>query len=99
MDPRDVRHVGVVGCGLMGSGIVEVIARTGGEVTFVEGTDELVARGRALIERSVGKAVDRGKLQAADAQALLGRVSDATDLAALNGSDLVIEAATEDLQA
>jgi 3-hydroxybutyryl-CoA dehydrogenase len=83
----------------MGSGIVEVIARTGGEVTFVEGTDELVARGRALIERSVGKAVDRGKLQAADAQALLGRVSDATDLAALNGSDLVIEAATEDLQA
>ena len=99
MDPRDVRHVGVVGCGLMGSGIVEVIARTGGEVTFVEGTDELVARGRALIERSVGKAVDRGKLQAADAQALLGRVSDATDLAALNGSELVIEAATEDLQA
>ena len=99
MEPRDVRHVGVVGCGLMGSGIVEVVARASGQVTFVEGTDELVARGRASIERSVGKAVDRGKLQAADAQALLARVSGATDLAALSGSDLVIEAATEDLLA
>ncbi len=83
----------------MGSGIVEVVARTGSEVTFVEGTDELVARGRASIERSVGKAVDRGKIQEADAQALLARVNGATDLAALEGSDLVIEAATEDLQA
>ena len=99
MDPRDVGHVGVVGCGLMGSGIVEVVARAGSEVTFVEGTDELVARGRASLERSVGKAVDRGKLQVADAQALLGRVSGATDLAALGGCDLVIEAATEDLEA
>jgi len=99
VDPRDVGHVGVVGCGLMGSGIVEVVARAGSEVTFVEGTDELVARGRASLERSVGKAVDRGKLQVADAQALLGRVSGATDLAALGGCDLVIEAATEDLEA
>ena len=66
MDPRDVRHVGVVGCGLMGSGIVEVVARAGADVTYVEGTDELVARGRASIERSVGKAVERGKLDAAE---------------------------------
>ena len=62
VDPRDVRQVGVVGCGLMGSGIVEVVARAGANVTFVEGTDELVARGRASVERSVGKAVERGKL-------------------------------------
>jgi 3-hydroxybutyryl-CoA dehydrogenase len=99
MDPRDVRHVGVVGCGLMGSGIAEVVARAGADVIYVEATDELVARGRDSIERSVGKAVDRGKLPATDAQSLLGRVSGATDLAALGGSDLVIEAATEDLEA
>ena len=68
MDPRDVRQVGVVGCGLMGSGIVEVLARAGADVTYVEGTDELVARGRASIERSVGKAVERGKLDAAEAR-------------------------------
>ena len=99
MEPRDVRQVGVVGCGLMGSGIVEVVARSGAAVTFVEGTDELVARGRAAIERSVSRAVERGKLDAADAEALLGRVNGVTDLAGLDGSDLVIEAATEDVEA
>ena len=91
--------MGVVGCGLMGSGIVEVVARAGAHVTFVEGTDELVASSRASVERSVGKAVDRGKIREADAQGLLARVEGATDLSALEGSDLVIEAATEDLQA
>ena len=99
MDPKGVRHVGVVGCGLMGSGIVEVLARTGADVTYVEGTDELVDRGRALIERSVGKAVERGKLEASEAEALLARVRGVADLAALDGSDLVIEAATEDVDA
>ncbi len=99
MDPRDVRHVGVVGCGLMGSGIVEVVARTGAEVTFVEGTDELAARGRAAVERSVAKAVERGQLEAADAEALLGRVRGVTELASLDDTDLVIEAATEDRDA
>jgi len=99
MDPRDVRNVGVVGCGLMGSGIVEVIARSGGAVTFVESTDELVASGRAAVERSVGTAVERGKLAATEAEATLERVRGATDLAALDGSDFVIEAATEELDA
>jgi 3-hydroxybutyryl-CoA dehydrogenase len=99
VDPRDVRHVGVVGCGLMGSGIVEVLARAGADVTYVEGGDELVARGRASIERSVGKAVERGKLVPAEADALLGRIRGVTDLKGLGGSDLVIEAATEDVEA
>jgi 3-hydroxybutyryl-CoA dehydrogenase len=99
VDPRDVRHVGVVGCGLMGSGIVEVLARAGADVTYVEGTDELVARGRASIERSVGKAVERGKLDPADAESLLGRIRGVTDLTGLGGADLVIEAATEDVEA
>ena len=70
MDPRDVRHVGVVGCGLMGSGIVEVLARAGADVTYVECTDELVARGRASIERSIGKAVERGKMDAVEREAV-----------------------------
>ena len=99
MDPGDVRQVGVVGCGLMGSGIVEVVARAGADVTYVEGDEGLVARGHVSIERSVAKAVERGKLEPADAEALLGRVHGITDLAGLDGSDLVIEAATEDLPA
>jgi 3-hydroxybutyryl-CoA dehydrogenase len=99
VDPRDVRHVGVVGCGLMGSGIVEVVARAGADVTYVEANEELVARGRGSIERSVAKAVERGKLAPADAEALLGRVRGVTELAGLGGADMVIEAATEDLDA
>ena len=99
MEPGDVGHVGVVGCGLMGSGIVEVVAKTGAAVTFAESSSELVDRGREAVERSVGRAVDRGKLGEADAAATLGRVAGVTDLGGLADVDLVIEAATEQLDA
>jgi 3-hydroxybutyryl-CoA dehydrogenase len=99
MEASDVRHVGVVGAGLMGSGIVEVCARAGLRVTFVEGSDELVAAGRGRVERSIGKAVERGKLDPAAAEEALGRIDAATDLGALADVDLVIEAATEDREA
>jgi 3-hydroxybutyryl-CoA dehydrogenase len=99
MRPADIRHVGVVGSGLMGSGIVEVCARAGLRVTFVEASAELVATGRGRIERSVGKAVEGGKLGAAEAEDALGRIEAATDLGALDDVDLVIEAATEDREA
>jgi len=96
MRARDVEHVGVVGCGLMGSGIVEVCARAGLQVTFVEGSDELVEAGRGRVERSVAKAVERGKLDLAAAEEALGRIDAAIDLGALADVDFVIEAATED---
>jgi 3-hydroxybutyryl-CoA dehydrogenase len=99
MRPTDVHHVGVVGSGLMGSGIIEVCVRAGLRVTFVEGSEELVVAGRGRVERSVGKAVERGKLDAAAAQGALGRIEAATDLGALADVDLVIEAATEDRDA
>jgi 3-hydroxybutyryl-CoA dehydrogenase len=83
----------------MGSGIVEVCARAGLRVTFVEGSDDLVTAGRGRVERSVGKAVERGKLDAAAAEQALGRIDAATDLGALADVDLVIEAATEDRDA
>jgi 3-hydroxybutyryl-CoA dehydrogenase len=99
MEAGDVRRVGVVGCGLMGSGIVEVVARAGIEVVFSEPTDELVAAGRSRVDRSIRKAVDRGKLDASEASAMLGRIRDTTHLAELGDAELVIEAATEDLDA
>jgi 3-hydroxybutyryl-CoA dehydrogenase len=99
VEVADVRRVGVVGCGLMGSGIVEVVARAGASVTFVEGSQGLADSGRSTIERSVRKGVQRGKLDAADAEALLGRIEGAVDLEALSDVDLVIEAATEQLDA
>ncbi|HET9672263.1 MAG TPA: 3-hydroxybutyryl-CoA dehydrogenase [Actinomycetota bacterium] len=99
MEPTDILHVGVVGAGLMGSGIVEVCSRAGLRVTFVEGSEELVVAGRGRVERSVGKAVERGKLDAAAADEALARIGAATDLGALAQVDLVIEAATEDRDA
>jgi 3-hydroxybutyryl-CoA dehydrogenase len=80
----------------MGSGVVEVCARAGLRVTFVEGSEELVATGRGRIERSIGKAVERGKLDAAAAENAVGQIDGATELQALADVDLVIEAATED---
>jgi len=96
VNAQDVRHVGVVGCGLMGSGIVEVCARAGLRVTFAEGDADLIAAGRARIERSLEGAVSKGKLEATDRDAALGRIDAADDVGALAVADLVIEAATED---
>jgi 3-hydroxybutyryl-CoA dehydrogenase len=99
MKPEDVKMVGVIGCGLMGSGIVEVCARADIDVTYVEATDDLVSGGRKRIERSVGKAVERGKLPAEDGEAALGRITGTTDFGALSDADLVIEAVVENLEA
>jgi 3-hydroxybutyryl-CoA dehydrogenase len=93
----DVTKVGVIGAGIMGSGIVEVCARSGMEVTFVEATDALVQRGRSAIERSTSRAVEKGKLDADGREALLGRIRGATTLDELADADLVIEAVVEDL--
>ena len=99
MEGSDVRHVGVVGCGLMGSGIAEVVARTGARVTFVEGSPDLVQRGYERIRTSIRKGVERGKLQTTDAEAALERIVGADDLTALADVDLVVESATEDRDA
>ena len=96
MEARDVRTVGVVGCGLMGSGIVEVVARIGLDVVYLEPSDGLVDAGRERVETSTGRALERGKLTAEDRDAILGRISGSTAIAAFAGVDLVIEAATED---
>ena len=95
-DGTTIHRVGVVGAGLMGSGIVEVAARAGAEVTFVEPTQELVLAGRERIARSLGTAVERGKLDAVERDAIVARIAASTDLGALADVDLVVEAATED---
>jgi 3-hydroxybutyryl-CoA dehydrogenase len=94
--PSGVRRVGVVGAGLMGSGIAEVAARAGAGVTFVEPTEELVAAGHERIERSLRTAVDHGKLDPAERDAVVARIAGATELDALHDADVVVEAATED---
>ncbi len=96
MRAEDVRTVGVIGCGLMGSGIAEVAARAGQAVIVLEASDELAERGRHRIETSTLRAVERGRLGAHERDALLGRISGTTDVNDLADVDLVIEAATED---
>ena len=83
----------------MGSGIVEVCARADLRVTFAEASEELAVAGHGRVERSVAKAVERGKLDAAAAGEALGRIEAVTELEALADVDLVIEAATEDRDA
>jgi 3-hydroxybutyryl-CoA dehydrogenase len=96
MRAEDVRTVGVIGCGLMGSGISEVVARAGQTAVVLETTDELVERGRRRIETSTLRAVERGRLDAEERTSVLGRISLTTDVQDLADVDLVIEAATED---
>ena len=96
MRAEDVRTVGVIGCGLMGSGIAEVVARAGQDAVVLETSDELVERGRQRIETSTLRAVERNRLDAQEREAVLGRISLTTDVQDLADVDLVIEAATED---
>ncbi len=98
MKADEVQKVGVVGAGIMGSGIIEVIARSGQDVVFVEISDEKVASGRGAVEKSTGRALDKGKLTEADREGILGRITGGSDVEAVAEVDLVIEAATEDLE-
>ena len=94
---RPVRTVGVVGSGTMATGIVEVCARAGYDVLLVARGPGKVAKVRATIERSMEKAVQRGKLDAGDRDAALARVTGSTALDDLTAADLVVEAIVEEL--
>jgi 3-hydroxybutyryl-CoA dehydrogenase len=90
-----IERAGVIGSGLMGSGIAEVLARSGLHVVVRDINDAAVAAGRGRIEKSLGRAVERGKLPAAEATAALDRLVFTTDLSAMADRQLVIEAASE----
>jgi len=96
---KDVNRVGVVGFGLMGSGIAQVLAGVGIQVVVLEPTEELLARGRERVDASTGRAVERGKLDHQDRDALVERIRGTTEVASLADVQLVIEAATEDRDA
>jgi 3-hydroxybutyryl-CoA dehydrogenase len=93
----EIKRVGVLGCGLMGSGIAQVAASAGYETIVRDVSKELLDRGRAGIEKSLAKFVEKGKLDAAARDATLKRLTFTTTVADLKGVDVVIEAITEDL--
>lgn len=93
--PAMFRRVGVVGCGLMGSGIAEVAARAGLEVVVREVSEEAVQAGRERVERSLARAVRGAKLPQDEAAAALARIAFTTELGAMADREIVIEAAAE----
>jgi 3-hydroxybutyryl-CoA dehydrogenase len=92
-----IQKVGVMGAGLMGSGIAEIAARAGYTTIVREVSDELVRKGLARIDGSLGRAVEKGKLTAAERDQTRGRVSATTQLSDLSSCDIVVEAIVENL--
>jgi 3-hydroxybutyryl-CoA dehydrogenase len=92
-----IRKVGVLGAGLMGSGIAEVCGKAGYDTVVREVNDELVRKGLGRIEASLGKAVEKGKLPAADRDAAWKRIGSTTRLEDLADCDLIVEAIVENL--
>lgn len=94
-----IKKVGVVGCGLMGSGIAEVAAKGGFEVVVREVTDDLLEKGRGRIRKSLDRAVEKEKLTEDEHDAALSKLSFTTDVDDLAECDIVIEAIVENLEA
>ena len=92
----DITRMGVVGGGLMGSGITEVGARAGLDVVTVEVDDDAAKRAHDRVEKSLRKAEARGKITADEVDETLARISVTSDLERLSDRDLVVEAASED---
>ncbi len=93
----EIKKVGVLGCGLMGSGVAQVAAAAGYTTVVREVDDAPPQKGKAGIEKSLAKFVEKGKLTAEDRDGTLGRLTFVTDMDALKDCHIVIEAVTEDL--
>ena len=94
----EIRRVGVLGCGLMGSGIAQVAATAGHETIVRDVSQQIWERARGGIEKSLAKFVEKGKLPAADRDTALKRLTFTTATGDLKGCDIVVEAITEDLE-
>jgi 3-hydroxybutyryl-CoA dehydrogenase len=94
----EIAKVGVLGCGLMGHGIAQICAQAGWDVVSVEIDEKALEEGIAKIEKQLARAVEKGKLEQADAGAVRARITPTLDYADLADCDLVIEAITEDLE-
>jgi len=90
-----IKNVGVIGCGLMGSGIVQVSAQAGFRTVVVEASPELLERGLGGLRRTLDGLIAKAKLDEAGKKQILDQITSATDFSAFKDCDLVIEAITE----
>jgi 3-hydroxybutyryl-CoA dehydrogenase len=95
---KKIEKVGVLGGGLMGSGIAQVSAQAGFPTTVREVSEALCEKSRLAIEKSLAKGIERGKVTAAERDATMGNLRFVTELKELAGSDIFIEAVVEDLE-
>jgi len=93
----DLSRIGVLGCGLMGHGITQVAAQSGYDVVVREVDQDRLDMGIGRIEKQLARAVEKGRMEQADAEAVRGRITPTLEYGDLADSDLVIEAITEDL--
>ena len=93
-----IKKVGVLGCGLMGSGIAQVAAQAGYDVVVREVEQKYLDKGLGGIQKSLGKFVEKGKMQQADMDACMGRLKGSTNLEDLADCDIIIEAIIENAQ-
>ena len=94
-----IKKLGIVGCGLMGSGIAQVSADSGYQTVVHEVDDEILAKGLNAIEHFLSRSVKKGTLTEERKTEVLGRIRGTTRLEDLQGSDLIVEAIVENLQA
>lgn len=95
----EIKKVGVVGCGLMGSGIAQVCAQAGYQVVVSEINEDLLQKGLNSIKRFLAKGVERGKVTPEEMDAALARIQGTVDIQDFKDCDLVIEAIIESMEA
>ncbi|OPK09792.1 3-hydroxybutyryl-CoA dehydrogenase [Pseudomonas sp. VI4.1] len=92
-----IQTIGVIGAGTMGNGIAQVSAVAGYRVLMLDINDEALERGLSALKRNLGRQVSKQTLSSAQAEDAIARVQTSTDYSLLNGADIVVEAATENL--
>ena len=98
MDVKDIKKVGVVGCGVMGNGIVITCAQSGFPVIVSEINEQVLKKGLSTVDKFLSKSVEKGKLSEKDKAAIFGRIKGTTNISDFKDCDVVIEAATENME-
>jgi len=94
-----MKKIGVLGTGTMGAGIIQVLAQNGYEVVMRARRESSIEKGMATVNKNLDKMVAKEKITAEEKEAIMGRISGSTDINIIADADLVIEAATEDMEA
>jgi len=93
-----MKKIGVIGAGTMGAGIIQVFAQGGYEVVYTDLFEAAIEKGYALIEKNLGRLVEKEKISAEEKEAILGRISHGPELSAVKDADLIVEAIYENLE-